>query len=84
MIIILHSLLLLFVITTLVSYSDKCTAPKSFTNPNNPVHAKIISRQLPGSYSRAYVGIFATSNGDETNNFADFHNFTYKNVRFKQ
>jgi xylan 1,4-beta-xylosidase len=41
-------------------------------------HGKIISRQLPGSYSGAYVGMFATSNGDETSNFADFHSFTYK------
>jgi xylan 1,4-beta-xylosidase len=41
------------------------------------VHGSIISRQLPGSYSGAYVGVFATSNGQDSNNYADFEYFKY-------
>ena len=42
------------------------------------VHGSIISRQLPGSYSGAYVGVFASSNGQESDNYSDFVYFKYK------
>lgn len=41
------------------------------------VSGNIISRQLIGSYCGSYVGIFATSNENESANFADFDNFSY-------
>jgi xylan 1,4-beta-xylosidase len=41
------------------------------------VHGRIISRQLPGSYSGAYVGVFASSDGQESENYADFEYFKY-------
>lgn len=40
-------------------------------------NGNIISRQLIGSYSGSYVGVFATSNGNESPNFADFDSFLY-------
>ena len=41
------------------------------------VTGRIISRQVIGSYSGSYVGMFAAGNGSEANNYADFDNFTY-------
>ena len=42
------------------------------------VNGEIISRQKIGSYSGAYVGIFATSNGEKSSNHADFNSFIYQ------
>lgn len=42
------------------------------------VNGEIISRQKIGSYSGAYVGIFATSNGGKSSNHADFDSFGYQ------
>jgi alpha-N-arabinofuranosidase len=44
------------------------------------VSGEVISRQRIGSYSGAYVGVFASSNGKESNNFADFDYFSYMSV----
>ena len=43
----------------------------------NTLHGSTISRQLIGSYSGAYVGMFASSNGVESDRYADFDSFTY-------
>lgn len=37
-----------------------------------------ISRQRVGSYSGAYIGMFSSSNGDNSNNYADFDYFIYQ------
>ena len=42
------------------------------------VNGEIISRQKIGSYSGAYVGIFATSNSGKSSNHADFNSFIYQ------
>ncbi len=37
-----------------------------------------ISRQRIGSYSGAYIGVFSSSNGEHSINYADFDYFTYQ------
>lgn len=41
------------------------------------ISGDVISRQVIGSYSGAYVGVFASSNGGQSLNYADFDFFTY-------
>jgi xylan 1,4-beta-xylosidase len=45
------------------------------------VSGEVISKQRIGSYSGAYVGVFASSNGKESHNFADFDFFRYSAKR---
>jgi xylan 1,4-beta-xylosidase len=43
----------------------------------DPLDGKSITRQVVGSYSGTYIGVFASSNGIESSNYADFDNFSY-------
>ncbi|MCG8698444.1 MAG: glycoside hydrolase family 43 protein [Bacteroidales bacterium] len=45
------------------------------------IHGKIISKQRAGGYSGAYVGMFCSSNGQESENYADFERFSYKTLK---
>ena len=46
-----------------------------------PLDGRSITRQVVGSYSGTYIGVFASSNGRESSNFADFESFTYKTTQ---
>lgn len=47
------------------------------------INGALISRQRIGSYSGAYVGVFGSSNGEKSSNYADFDNFKYKTLNSK-
>ena len=44
------------------------------------IHGEVMSKQRVGTYSGAYVGMFCSSNGNESENYADFERFSYKVV----
>jgi alpha-N-arabinofuranosidase len=56
------------------------TKDGNFRKIGKVMDGTLISRQRIGSYSGAYVGVFGSSNGQKSNNHADFDSFTYKTL----
>lgn len=48
------------------------------------VDGSIVSRQVIGSYSGAYMGMLATSKGTKSKNIADFADFVYRTATQKK
>ena len=57
------------------------TAAGELRQIGETVNGEVISKQRIGTYSGAYVGMFASSNGGESLNQADFDHFEYKEKR---
>jgi alpha-N-arabinofuranosidase len=57
----------------------------SFAPPSNqwenlgrPVDGRVLSTEVAGGFTGAYIGMYASSNGQSSNNFADFNWFKYQ------
>jgi xylan 1,4-beta-xylosidase len=46
----------------------------------SPVDGRILSTPVAGGFTGAYLGIYASSNGETSDNFADFDWFEYKGI----
>ena len=53
------------------------TAPEDWTPVAEEVDGRILSTQLAGGFVGAYIGLYASSNGEPAGNTADFDYFEY-------
>jgi alpha-N-arabinofuranosidase len=44
----------------------------------NPIDGRVLSTEVAGGFTGAYMGMYASSNGNSSDNYADFDWFEYK------
>jgi alpha-N-arabinofuranosidase len=55
--------------------------PEEWQPVGNQVDGRVLSTPVAGGFTGAYLGMYASSNGNPADNFADFDYFEYKGIR---